>query len=85
MPRRLACFLVADAVGYSARVEANEASAIAALSNTRSLVDEVIARNGGSIFATAGDSVIATFETSVSAVRSALDIQKDLSGRDDGL
>ena len=83
MPRRLACFLVADAVGYSARVEANEASAIAALSNTRSLVDEVIARNGGSIFATAGDSVIATFETSVSAVRSALDIQKDLSGRDE--
>ncbi len=81
MARRLACFLVADAVGYSARVEANEASAIAALSKTRSLVDEAIARHGGSIFATAGDSVIATFDTSVNAVNTALHIQKVLSGR----
>ena len=82
MARRLACFLVADAVGYSARVEANEASAIAALSTTLTLVENSVAHHGGSIFATAGDSVIATFETSVSAVSCALDIQKDLTSRD---
>ncbi|MFC3614369.1 adenylate/guanylate cyclase domain-containing protein [Lutimaribacter marinistellae] len=83
MPRKLVCFLVADAVGYSARVEANEAEAIAALSATLSIIEEAVARHGGTTLARAGDSVIATFETSVAAVTSALDIQKGVDARDE--
>lgn len=79
MPRKLTCFLVADAVGYSARVEANEASAMAALANTLDVVDTSIEQHRGSTFAKAGDSVIATFETSVDAVKSALEIQNQIS------
>ena len=59
MPRKLAAFLVADAVGYSARVEADEAEAIAALSSTLALVDTALSTHGGKTVATAGDSVIA--------------------------
>lgn len=39
-------------------------------------------QHDGAVFSTAGDSVIATFETSVDAVKAALDIQKHLSGCD---
>lgn len=78
MPRRLAGFLVADAVGYSARVEVNESEALAALSVMRRFIDEALAEHSGKIVATAGDSVIAEFSSAVEAVRASLDIQNGI-------
>jgi adenylate cyclase len=79
MARKLAGFLVADAVGYSARIEADEAEAIKALTRSRSFIDSALANHSGVIFSTAGDNVIALFATAVDAVRAALDIQKAIS------
>ncbi|MGI9371812.1 MAG: adenylate/guanylate cyclase domain-containing protein [Hyphomicrobiales bacterium] len=79
MSRKLAGFLVADAVGYSSRIEENEAEALAALSMTRTIVDEMLAKYQGSILSTAGDSIIAEFSSAVTATKAALEIQQRLA------
>ena len=78
MSRKLAGILVADAVAYSARMEENEAKALAALSNSRAIMDGILAEHQGSIIATAADSVIAEFPSALDAVRAALDAQAQL-------
>ncbi len=75
MSRSLAGILVADAVGYSARMEASEAQALQALDRTRAHVDSAVDAHQGEIVATAGDSVIAAFASASDAVRAALDMQ----------
>ncbi len=69
---------MADAVAYSARMEENEAKALAALSNSRAIIDGILAEHQGSIIATAADSVIAEFPSALDAVRAALDAQAQL-------
>ncbi len=75
MERRLAAILAADAVGYSKQMGVDEEAAFSALSARREIIDAVIDQHGGRIFNTAGDSVVAEFQSSVEAVRSAVDIQ----------
>lgn len=84
MDRQLAGLLVADAVGYSRRIEENESAALAALATSRGIFDEVLERNDGQIIQTAGDSVIARFPGAVAAVSAAQEIQRRLaaSGED---
>ena len=79
MERRLAAILAADAVGYSRQMERDEEATLRALSKRRALIDAVIERHGGRIFSSAGDSVLAEFHSSVEAVRSAVDIQNEIS------
>ena len=79
MPRRLAGFMVADAVGYSARMERDEASALAAFSRTRAIIDDAVARHHGAIFSSAGDSAIAEFPTAADAVRAAGAVQRRIA------
>ena len=74
--RKLAGFLVADAVGYSARIESNETAAINALSGTRSVIEAAAERHAGHIISIAGDGFIVEFRSAVEAVKAALDIQK---------
>ncbi len=70
-PRRLAAILCADVVGFSARMERDEAATLAALKAHRRLLDGAIGEHGGRIFGSAGDSVIAEFASPVAAVRCA--------------
>lgn len=79
MARKVAAFLVADAVGYSAKVETDERAAIAALDATRVVLDDALARNDGTMFAVSGDECIAEFASGVEAVQAALEIQKTLA------
>jgi class 3 adenylate cyclase/TolB-like protein len=81
MERRFAAILAADAVGYSSRMSRNEAGALAALADARSVIDESIQRFGGRLFGSAGDSVIAEFGSSVKAIGCALNIQETLQER----
>ena len=78
MSRKFAGILVADAVAYSARMEENEAEALATLSNSLAIMDDVLAEHRGSIVATAADSVIAEFPSALDAFRAALDAQARL-------
>ena len=74
--RRLAAILVADVVGYSRLVEADEEGTRARLKSLYSeLIDPRIAADGGRIVKTMGDGILVEFPSAVDAVRNALDIQ----------
>ena len=71
MTRRLATILAADAVGFSARMEQDEEATLALLTTLRRKIDSEIQTHGGRVFGSAGDSVIAEFDSPVEAVRCA--------------
>ena len=74
--RRLAAILVADVVGYSRLMEADEEGTRARLKSLYSeLIDPRIAADGGRIVKTMGDGILVEFSSAVNAVRNALDIQ----------
>lgn len=73
--RALRTIFAADVVGYSRHMAEAEADTITSLARHREVVDGVIARLGGRIFTTAGDSVVADFDSPSDAVRCAIDVQ----------
>jgi class 3 adenylate cyclase len=79
--RRLAAILAADVAGYSRLMGLDEEGTTRQLIDARKVMDDLIAHHGGRIANTAGDSVIAEFESSVEAVRCALDIQEAMRSR----
>jgi TolB-like protein len=60
---------------------ANEEAALSVLNGHRELFDAIIARHGGRIFNTAGDSIAAEFSSPVEAVRCAMNAQQALAER----
>jgi adenylate cyclase len=79
--RKLAVILAADVAGYSRLMAADEEGTLATLNARRQVIDELIAKHHGRIFATAGDSVMAEFASPVEAVRCAAAIQQEIGGR----
>lgn len=80
--RRLMAVLAADIVGYSAAMERDEAGTLERLRGLRGRVDAVIARHGGEITGTAGDSVLAVFASALAAVDCAVEMQAAPGGED---
>jgi adenylate cyclase len=75
--RRLAAILVADVVGYSRLMEADETGTLAALRDRRKgVVEPLVRENGGRIVKFMGDGVLVEFASAVNALRCALDLQK---------
>ena len=85
MERRLSTIFVADAVGYSRLMEADEQATLAALAACHATIESEIASHNGRVFGGAGDSVMAEFGSPVEAVRCAVKIQNALSQGDSGL
>ncbi len=80
--RRLAAILAADMVGYSRLMEADETGTLARLRTHRlEVVDPAIARNKGHIIKTAGDGMLVEFQSVVSAVECAAEIQRRMTRR----
>ena len=78
--RRLAAIMVADVVGYSRLVEADEKHTLAALRTLHSeVIDPAIARHRGRIVKLTGDGFLADFASVVAAVAAAVDIQKGVA------
>ena len=73
--RSLRTILAGDVVGYSRHMGEAEEATLAALARHRTLIDGLIDHHRGRIFITAGDSVLAAFETPTDAVRCALAVQ----------
>ncbi len=74
--RRLAAILVADVVGYSRLMEADEEGTRVRLRSLHTdLIDPRIAADGGRIVKTMGDGILVEFGSAVDAVLDALDIQ----------
>jgi adenylate cyclase len=72
--RKLAVILAADAVGYSLLMGDDEAATVRTLTEYRQLFTEHSAHHGGRIVDTAGDSVLAVFDSAVEAVECAAEI-----------
>ncbi|HSD09843.1 MAG TPA: adenylate/guanylate cyclase domain-containing protein [Candidatus Binatia bacterium] len=79
--RRLAAVLSGDAVGYSRLMSEDEEATIAALGKARETFRSLIASHEGRVVDTAGDSVLAVFDSVVEALRSAVEIQEELRRR----
>ena len=80
MERRLAAILVADVVGFSRLMEADEAGTLTALKNRRKLILEpLVAKHGGRIIKFMGDGVLVEFNSAVNAVSCAVALQGDMN------
>ncbi len=77
--QRVAAILAADVVGYSRLMADDETATIAALDAARAVFAEHIAANQGRVVDTAGDSVLAIFETTAGAVEAAMAVQTALA------
>ena len=84
--RKIAAILVADVVGYSRLVGADEEGTLARLRVLRSdLIDPVIAAHHGRVVKRTGDGILSEFRSVVDAVRCALDVQNGMAERNAGL
>src|SRR5271165_1366624 len=84
--RRLAAVLAADVAGYSRLMGADEEGTLARLKAVRkALVDPTIAKHRGRIVKTTGDGMLVEFASAVDAVRSAVEVQRGIGGRNDAL
>ena len=67
MDRKLSTILATDVVGFSKLMAADEVQTLEILKNRRFVIDNLITDHGGKIFGSAGDSVIAEFDSPVKA------------------
>ena len=73
--RKLATILATDCVGFSKHMETQEEKTLSSLKACREIIDPLIAKYSGRIFHTAGDSVIAEFDSPVESVKAAIEFQ----------
>ncbi|SVC02569.1 uncharacterized protein METZ01_LOCUS255423, partial [marine metagenome] len=81
--RKLATILATDCVNFSKHMETNEEKTLKNLNDCRVIIDNKIKEFGGRIFNTAGDSVIAEFDSPVQCVKSAIEFQEELIKRNE--
>ena len=79
MRRRLMAILAADAVGYSRLMSVDDRATVVALESARGVFRAHTVANDGRVIDTAGDSVLAVFETAAGAVTAALEAQQEFS------
>ena len=86
MERRLAAILAADVVGYSRLMEQDEADTFERLrAHRRELFEPSIEKHRGRIFKLMGDGLLAEFGSVVDAVACAVDLQRGMAERNDGV
>ncbi|OCJ02585.1 hypothetical protein A6U87_19600 [Rhizobium sp. AC44/96] len=84
--RRLAAILVADVVGYSRMMEADEVGTFERLKERRAQVlDPVIRDHSGRIVKLLGDGVLVEFASAINAVEAALTLQQRMTEANKGL
>ena len=81
LTRKFATILATDCVGFSQHMLKNEELTFESLNACRAIIDGYIDVNGGAIFHTAGDSVLAEFTSPLDAVNAAIKIQDALFER----
>src|SRR5512133_34131 len=83
--RRLAAILAADVAGYSRLMALDEETTLRTLDAYRRTISDLIDEHAGRVFGSAGDSLVAEFNSSVQAVRAAVAIQRSLDRRNTDL
>ena len=79
--RRLAAILAADIAGYSTLMGADEARTVVDLKGHQAIVLPMIGQFGGRIIDTAGDGILAEFNSVANAVECAVAIQDTMRAR----
>ena len=83
--RKLTAILAADVAGYSRLMADDDRETVRTLTEYREVFAEHIEARQGRIVDTAGDSVLATFESVIEAVEAAVEIQRVLAVRNEAL
>jgi class 3 adenylate cyclase len=83
--RRLAAILAADIAGYSVLMGADEARTVADLKGHQAVVLPMIGGHGGRVIDTAGDGILAEFQSIVNAAECAIAIQRAMAERNAGV
>jgi adenylate cyclase len=83
--RRLTNIFSADVLGYSRLMGLDEAGTLTLLNDYKGIMTGLIAQHRGRIVSMAGDGMLAEFASSVMAVQSAVEIQRQLAERNQKL
>ena len=79
--RKLSAILSADVEGYSRLMGEDEVATIRTLEEYRQVMSGLIKKHRGRVVDSPGDNVLAEFASVVDAVESAVEIQKELKGK----
>ena len=79
--RALAAIVISDAVGFSARMSADEESALNIIQRDLQLMADLCKKFQGQVLKSTGDGLLMSFISAVQAVACALEMQKTLAGR----
>ena len=79
--RKIAVIFATDVVGYSKSIEDNENQTLINLKECRGILDQLILKKNGRIFNTAGDSVLAEFNSAVSSIECSIEFQEKIRER----
>ena len=79
--RKIAVIFVTDVVSFSTLMEKNENSTLISLRACRQIMNQLFKKYDARIFNTAGDSVLAEFQSAVTAVICAAEFQQMISKR----
>ena len=79
--RKIAVIFVTDVVNFSTLMERNENSTLRSLRACRDILDQLFKKYDARIFNTAGDSVLAEFQSAVTALVCATEFQKMINKR----
>jgi adenylate cyclase len=79
MQRRMAAIMVADVVGFSGLMEADEEGTVRRLEDSRPGIDAEIGKCDGRVFKTMGDALLVEFASPINAVRCAAGIRSGLA------
>ncbi len=80
--RKLAVILASDVAGYSALIAADEEGTVRRYADVSRLMHKLVAQQSGRVFNTAGDAILAEFDSAVNAVRCAIDVQETVNALD---
>ena len=83
--RKVTVILAADVVGYSTKMEENEFQTLKNLKACRNIIDRLVDEHHGRIFNTAGDSVLAEFQSAVEAVICGSEFQNTMKERNNSV
>ena len=75
MRRRLTVILASDVAGYSRLVAEDEEDTVHRIQQAAIMLSELVLKHQGRVFNTAGDAILAEFDSAVDATRCAIDIQ----------
>ena len=83
--RKLAAILSADVKGYSRLMREDEEATVRTLTECKALMSHLIETYRGRVVDSPGDNLLAEFASVVDALRSGVEIQKQLKAKNEGL